>query len=306
MNTLKFSKSSILSTEQHNLEVYCENDVEIFDKKLNIYVPNNLNLFITNICNCKCFFCINSKYTNKDISDDLYYKALNSTLDELNPNDFEITITGGEPTLNKERFVKTIELCYKKGFKFRTVSTNGFNLMSKYKDKELCQYLIENDAIHNINISRMDINNNKRIMGIDPVLDEDIEKLSLFFKMHDAEMRISCNLIDGYVDNMDKILEFVYYYQNLGVPTIMFRELVGVDKGIKLEDVFKTNKGFKFIERLKGNSYDVDVYSYKDNIVKHYIQKDCNVSCVNSFSLRNGILREGFNGEVIKNFLEDL
>ena len=108
MNTLKFTKKTEVSTEQHNLEVFKEIDTKVFGKKINIYVPNNLSLFITNVCNLKCFFCINEQYTNQDDNDQFYYKSLKETLDELSPEEFEITITGGEPTLKIERFVKAV------------------------------------------------------------------------------------------------------------------------------------------------------------------------------------------------------
>ena len=305
MNTLKFTKKTEVSTEQHNLEVFREIDTKVFGKKINIYVPNNLSLFVTNICNCKCFFCINSQYTNQDDSDEFYYKSLEETLDELDPKEFEITITGGEPTLKKERYVRTIKMCHDRGFHFRTISTNGLNLLEKYKGKELCEYMVENGAVHNINISRMDINKNNEVMGNDPVTNKEIERLARFFNNHDAEMRISCNLMNGYVDTMDKILEFVEYYQNLGVPTVMFRELVGVKDSPKMIDTFKPNKEFKKIDYLVGEVYDVEVYEYKDYIVKHYLQKDNSDTCVKSTSFRNGILREGFNGNIIKNFKEE-
>ncbi len=305
MNTLKFTRKTEVSTEQHNLEVHKEKDTKIFGKKINIYIPNNLSLFVTNICNCKCFFCINSKYTNQDDSDEFYYKSLEKVLNELDPKEFEITITGGEPTLKKERYVRTIKMCHDRGFHFRTISTNGLNLLDKYKGKELCEYMVDNGAIHNINISRMDIDKNNEVMGNDPLTNKDIERLARFFKMHDAEMRISCNLMNGYVDNMDKILEFVDYYQNLGVPTVMFRELVGVDNSPKMINTFKPNKEFKKIDYLVGEVYDVEVYEYKDYIVKHYLQKDNSDTCVKSTSFRNGIFREGFNGNVIKNFKEE-
>ena len=307
MNTLKFTKKSELSTEQHNQEVHKDKEIKIFDKKVNIYIPNNLSLFITNVCNSKCFFCINSNYTNQDKSDSFYYKSLKETLNELSPSEFEITITGGEPTIKIERFVKTLKMCYDYGFRFRTISTNGLNLLKKYKGKEVCEYMVENGAVHNISISRMDINNNKEIMGIDSITDNDIEKLANFFNNHDAEMRISCNLINGYVDSMDKILEFVDYYHNLGVPTVMFRELVGVKSSPKMIDTFKPNKEFKLIDYIVAEVYDVEVYEYKDYIVKHYKQKkNNNKTSVKNTSFRNGILREDFNGNIIKNFKEKL
>ena len=305
MNTLKFSKKDNLTTEQHNQKVFKEKNIKLFDKNINIYIPNNLSIFVTNICNAKCNFCINSKYTNKDDKDSFYYKTLKETIDELSPEEFEITITGGEPTIKVERFVKTIKMLHDRGFHFRTISTNGLNLLKKYKGKELCQYMIENDAIHNINISRMDIKNNKEIMGNDSLTDKDIEKLAYFFNNHNAEMRISCNLITNYVDTMDKILEFVDHYQKLGVPTVMFRELVGINNPPKMINTFKPNKEFKKIDHIEAEIYDVEVYEYKDYIVKHYIQKENKSINVKSTSLRNGILRVGFNEDIIKNFKEE-
>ena len=139
-------------------------------------------------------------------------------------------------------------------------------------------------------------------MGIDSISNKDIERLGRFFENHDAEMRISCNLINGYVDTMEKILEFVDYYQKLGVPTVMFRELVGVKNCPKMIDVFKPNKEFKKIDYIVGAVYDVIVYEYKDYIIKHYIEKANSDFSVKSSSLRNGMLREGFNGNIIKNF----
>ena len=152
----------------------------------------------------------------------------------------------------------------------------------------------------------MDIKNNKEIMGSDSITDNDIEKLANFFNNHDAEMRISCNLINGYVDSMDKILEFVDHYQNLGVPTVMFRELVGIKTSPKMIDTFKPNKEFKLIDYIVAEVYDVEVYEYKDYIVKHYKQKRKNNNSVKNTSFRNGILREDFNGNIIKNFKEEL
>ena len=92
---------------------------------------------------------------NTDISNEEFYKSLELLLDELKNLQIEITITGGEPTLNKERFVKTIEMCKHYGFKCRTISTIGTNLMKEYNNKHLCEWLVNYGFTHNINISRM-------------------------------------------------------------------------------------------------------------------------------------------------------
>ena len=85
----------------------------------------------------------------------------------------------------------------------------------------------------------------------------------------------------------------------------MFRELVGINNNLKIKDIFKPNKEFKKIDHLIGDVYAVDVYEYKDNIVKHYIQKDNYNKSVKATSLRNGVLKIGFNEKIIKDFKEE-
>ena len=301
MNTIKFSKRANLTTEQHNLELINVEKEIIFRKEFNVYKPCNLNLFVTNVCHNKCFFCINSKYSNTDIDDCTYYYELERVLKELKDKNIEISITGGEPTLKPDRFVKTMQLCKKYNLHCRTVSTVGLKLMEDYEGKPLCKHMIDNDFIHNINISRMciDEEENNRIFQNRNITNSDIEKLALFFNVNGGEMRISCNIMECGVNSMDSMLNFVDYYRDKNVETIMFRELVG-SNNIKLENILKFDESFQYIETLTGLFYDVNVYSYKDMLVKHYITKQSNnipKDVMFSMSFRNGILQNNFAGE---------
>ena len=297
MNTIKFTSEKELATEMHNLELIKIFDENIFGETFKIYHPCNLNIFISSICQNKCFFCINNKYSGTDISDEDYFKSLKLALQELQNKGFEITLTGGEPTLFPERFVKTMELCKDMDFPCRTVSTTGIGMFQLYNEVPVYQHLVENNFIHNINFSRMhyDEIRNKEILNGNNISNDDIEKLALFFKMHDAQMRISCNLIDGAIDDFEKILYFVDYYRNLGLDSIMFRELQGM-KGIQLSSIVDF-KNFEKLTTLDGAFYIVDVYKYKDMIVKYY-QTKINIrnDVIYSFSLRNGILADNFCG----------
>ena len=307
MNTIKFSKIDNLTTEQHNLEIIDMYDEEIFNNKIKMYHPCNLNLFITNICHNKCGFCINNNFTNTDIDDETYFNTLTLALENLKEKDIEITITGGEPTLNKKRFVETIKLCNDNNFKCRTVSTTGLMLNEEYKGVSLAKHLIDNNFIHNINISRMAIDQeaNDKIFKNKNITNLDIEKLAYFFKLNNAEMRISCNLMKESINNLEKMLEFISFYKNIGVDTIMFRELVGQDE-IKLKDILDF-KDFTYIETLHGVFYDVDIYTYQDMLVKHYItRKDIPKDVIYSISLRNGILCDNFSGKKLKVDLKGL
>lgn len=303
MNTIKFSDIKEQTTEQHNLEITDVSNETIFGKEIPIYHPCNLNLFVTNICQNQCDFCINMDYSNNDITDEQYFMALEKTLQELQGKGFEITITGGEPTINPTRFVKTLQLCKQYGFPCRTVSTTGYGLLTRHEGKPLCQYLIENDFVHNINISRMDIDQNKNdfVFGNKNISNADITKLAKFFYANDGEMRISCNLLEGYVDTFDKMLEFLSFYRKNDVKTIMFREIIGQNTQIKLKDIVDFDRRFSYITTLHSIFYQVDIYRYKDMLVKYYITKEIeNAPFYSSFSLRNGILQDGFTGKIIK------
>lgn len=302
MNTIKFSNIENVATEQTNLENEFFEVATIFGKEYKIYKPCNLNIFITNICHNNCYFCFNNNYSNTDISDELYFQKLTDVLEELRGLDIEITITGGEPTIKKERFVKTLQLCKQYNLKCRTVSTTALNMLSEYNQKPLCQYLIENDFIHNINISRMDIDQIKceSIFGNKNITNDDIEKLAAFFKYNDAEMRISCNLISGHIDNFEKMLNFVDFYRDKTVETIMFREIQGQQDFIKLQNVVNFDDRFEYLKQLNSAVYQVDVYKYKDMIVKYYTQKTLkNNDALYALSFRNGDLTIGYSNNKI-------
>lgn len=303
MNTIKFSKITNLLTERHNLEVLNISKENIFNNEVEIYHPCNLNIFTTNNCQNKCFFCINHKNRNTDISDEEYYNSLEKALKELSNKGFEITITGGEPTLNPERFVKTLELCKKYNFPCRTVSTTGLNLLKNYNNKPLCQHMVENDFTHNINISRMhwDEDKNLEILNGLNITNSNIKTLATFFKLNDAEMRISCNIIPGYIDTFEKMLNFVDYYRKINVDTVMFRELIGrATKSLDSVLELTQENGFDYLRTLDGFNYTVDVYRYKDMLVKHYKTKpNFDKSVIFSLALNNGTLKDNFIGKNI-------
>lgn len=306
MNTIKFSKLYNQTTEQHDLEVETVTEEEFYKHKIHLQHPCNLNIFVTNICQNDCFFCINGRNHSEEneISNKKYYISLEKCLSDLQGKDIEITITGGEPTLIPSKFVRTMELCQKYGFPCRTVSTTGIRLLDDFKGKALCQHMIENNFIHNINISRMHFNEkkNKEILKGCNLTNKEISKLAYFFSANNAEMRVSCNIISGYIDSMEKILEFVSYFENLGVETIMFRELI-MENPLLLPGILDF-QNFNKLDVLYGDNYEVEVYIYKNFLVKHYKTVSKKQKNVNSMSLKNGILRIGFNGEIIKNFCE--
>lgn len=304
MDTIKFSKISNLCTEQHNLKTSKVEKTEIFNQQYFLYKPCNLNIFITNICPNKCEFCINKEYYGQDISDEKYYFSLEKVLCELKDKRIEVTITGGEPTLKKERFVKTMQMCNVYNIKPRTISTTGLNLLKVYDNKPLCQHMLENKFVNNISLSRMHYNDdiNLKIMGHNRLSNDEIEKLALFFKLNNADLRLSTNLIEGSIDSLQKVLEYLKFYSSRGIESVIYRQLVGEYTNLidNIFDEINNSKDFIFIERTSGMFYDVDIYKYEDFLVKCYhSKKNFDKNVIYNLSLRNGILTDGFDGNKI-------
>ena len=261
MNTIKFSKKQNLTTEQHDLERVKVTGKTLFGTDLLLYTPCNLTIFVTEACQNACFFCINRRGNARirlhPLTDEEYINGLTRLFEEIDPADFEVTITGGEPTLDPHRFVQTMRLCRKYGLRCRTVSTTGIHLLSMYEGKPLCQHMVENGFLHNINIGRMhyDEKKNQAILKGQNISNEDIQKLALFYRLNEAEMRVSCNLVKGYIDDFEQMMKYVGFYAGLGVETIMFRELVGDDNIILENIVNKRLRDFNYIKTSRGLVY---------------------------------------------------
>ena len=69
---------------------------------------------------------------------------------------------------------------------------------------------------------------------------------------------------------------------------------------IKLSDIVNFDNRFTYIETLRGIYYNVDVYKYKDYLVKYYTTNDnIDKNIISSLSLRNGILSKDFKTEIM-------
>lgn len=302
MNTVKFADETLHTTEQHDLRRHETAPYEFFGQRMTLRIPCNVNLFVTNRCNARCRFCIAGDERHDRIGHDDYIRTLTKLLDVLDPSLFEITITGGEPTVAPSRLVDTMRACHERSLPVRTFSTNGQNLLAEHEGKPICQHLVENGVTHNISVSRMATgqDENEAIMGARLISDQDIERLAMFFGMSDADMRVSCNLIDGHVDSLDKMIRLVKHYRKLGVPTVMFRELIGAS-GPRLDRVFTPDGAFEATASMHGDGYDVDVYRYDGMVVKRYMTAYSQMprNEVASLALRDGVLMQDFKTTLV-------
>jgi len=319
MNTIKFCKKSDIRKETSNVEDYEINKLKINSKEYNYFSDAQISLYITKKCNANCKFCMNNLekrcLNSIELTDKDYFNMLNKYLDFFKDIKPWITITGGEPTLSN-RLIKTLEILKEKNYKIRTFSTNGTGLLKRVNNKPIIEYMLENNVINNVSISRMSIDDleNRNLMNSkNPLLsNEDLKKISLYSKTNSIEIRLSCLLLKNGVKDLTDMLEFITFYENLGINSIMFRELIPLpytnDSKIDIKNIFKeieNSKDFISLREMDGLYYTVKVYSYKDYIVKCYQEKEnVNQNIIREFVIYpDGKLDNNFDNETIMEVL---
>lgn len=288
MNTIKFSSIYDLKKETNNVEIFDIKDINLDGINYKYYSNAQISVYVTKKCNGKCYFCMNNNEDrfckSKELKISKYLDNLNYMLDKFNDRPF-ITITGGEPT-KSNKLVPIIRLIKEKGFKTRTFATNGTGLFDRFERKTIITHLLENGIINNINVSRMVTNDvdNESIMGI-KLSNREIERIFTYGKINNMDIRLSCNLQKCGVNDLNSIINYVDFYDNLGVDTVMFRELIPFDNKIynankiDIKPIFneiENNNQFKLLRVLEGMYYIVKVYRYKDKLVKCYQEKKNN------------------------------
>lgn len=294
MNTIKFEPAWLPKTETHDVEKYTIKHLEIASKPYDIYSNAGLTIYVTNVCNSDCTFCMNKYEENflcsKEIkNDEEYLKRLEYILQILRPLNPSIMITGGEPTKSK-RLPAVIKLVHKYGYKLRSFSTNGTGLLDVIDGKSVLQYMYENDFLNNINISRHSASPQKNfeIMKTRGDLTENqIREIADFCKNHNMRARMGCTLQKNSVNNLEEMLKYYEYYQKLGMDTVIFREPVSINPNrdgyeryenqavciFSIVDEIESHPDFSYEYTLDGLYYNVKHFYYHDKLVKCYREK---------------------------------
>lgn len=315
MNTIKFTPIEDMRKETSNVEVFDIKDIEINDKKYEYFSDAQLSIYVTKKCNARCKFCMN-RYEGRcgvarELADKNFLRAVDYYLDFFKDIKPWITITGGEPTIAK-RLIPILEKIKDKGFKIRTFSTNGSHLLDLYEGKPIIQYMLENNVLNNVNISRMTVDDteNSKLMGIkkEESNNEMLKKIAMFSNVNNIEIRMSCNLLKNGVKNLDDMLKFKEFYNKLGIKTVMFRELIPLkydgDYKVDIDQVFKEiedNKEFELQRVIEGLYYIVKVYKYHNYLVKCYKEKgNVDKSIIREFVMYpDGKLDNGYDNEIL-------
>jgi MoaA/NifB/PqqE/SkfB family radical SAM enzyme len=187
-----------------------------------------LEVMLTPDCNGICSWCIDK---------DGFRPEKKATVLELidiiiNIKKQNIILLGGEPTLYKElkRLIYTLFLNGRNVY----ITTNGSNLNIPFITANFNGLFGINISIHDYNL-----NENKKITGIN--LNENELKTSVIKlkEMGISEIRLNCNCIIGNIDSEKKAINYINFAKEIGINSVRFSELKNnKDKFIGLEKMF--------------------------------------------------------------------
>lgn len=242
-------------------------------------------------CNANCKFCTFMDSAHK-FNHSKFYEILKELKGKLHVR--KLGFTGGEPTLNYDNFADILSKSYDilGDDTEYSVNSNGINFKRLYSDKKLM------DIIDRLHLSRhhYDDDKNNKILGFNALSTEEIIKLQSNIKNPDF-LQLSCNLIKGYIDNNERILEFLEFANNVnvhrvGLVSLMHVNRYSIDNYINnnltvFNDLHKTkqwsNKGF-----CECSNYIYIPNELNEHCVKLYKKNTFNTSNINNTLTFNG------------------
>ncbi|MDH5755650.1 MAG: radical SAM protein [Nitrospinota bacterium] len=265
--------------------------LSLWGRPARVYTNANLSIVSGQECNADCPFCVEKlRRTNEDgvfekptqAGEAIFLRALDSALDELTPLNPSVSVTGGEPSLDP-RLPEILSLLQRRNARKITVTTNGSGLFERRQGATMLDWITGAGARH-INISRASVDDarNAALMRMPDGLDSaGLGEVIRLASARGTRPRLSCALMDGEVDNMEGVLEYLQFAKRLGADNVIFRELMKPDPATvsrynpvaafcegaraRLAPILRQvsrNDDFRFIRQVMGYYYYVEVWGY--------------------------------------------
>lgn len=268
------------------------------------YDSNIISMYVvlTRRCNTNCRFCeYHSGKSDIDIS--VFEDTLKNVLEQTSIS--TIHFTGGEPTLELDKLKQLCKIIKNIDPLITTsVNTNGTRL----KDLENIEHL------DNISLSRHALTDkdNQDIFRSSTVASlEQIKQFKDKRKLH-----MSCNLIKGYIDSYDKIIDYLELMSSLDVNDVGLVSLMNINEycsehyvnfselDIKETDRFIKNRCFKNVSDTTGKICCMcENYLYRAsnlNLISMYHRYAIkNNEILDYLVFENNQLKQGFNGKTL-------
>lgn len=177
--------------------------------------PDWLEVNLTDKCNGKCKWCIERKgWHPVEIAD---WETIGKQA--ISHGALNIILLGGEPTLYPH-IGELIKMLYQSGKRI-WITTNGSILSPKYIESKLIYLTGINISLHHYDLSK-----NKEITGLKINLDMLVKSIQCL-KKYGISVRLNCNCIKRYIDNLKKISHYILFAKVIGANKIRFAELKG-------------------------------------------------------------------------------
>lgn len=254
-------------------------------------------------CNARCEFCefIDDAY---DFDYEKYCEILEYVKSKININ--RLNLTGGEPTLNYDKFIKVFNLTKERisGYTTFTINTNGINL-----DKLMTNYDIYDRCEISMSRHHYDDKKNDEIFKSKMIEVSDVKNIYSKIKdnVRDKTFNFTCNLVKGYIDNEDDIYKYLEHADDVGIDIVGFVSLMPVNDFCADNFInFNKIKGDRIIRTKQWKNEDSCVcnnYLYlteKGNVIRIYYKNTYKPDSTYPMLVFDGKnLRVGFGGEVL-------
>lgn len=259
-----------------------------------IYANANLSIYSAERCNARCAFCVEelrpasrgtelARQRRTEPDDARWMASLERVLDALAPLDPSVSITGGEPSKDP-RLPAVLRTLAARGARKRTITTNGSGLFDLREGRTALEWIAATGVRH-LNISRAhpDDAKNARLMGFADA--PDVAALRTIVDRARAagtRVRLSCVLVQGAIDDVAGMVEYLELARSIGVDNVVFRQLMKTDprttapnhvvlfsdrRRVALEpllDALSADPRFTFVKQVVGYYYYVEVHRYRD------------------------------------------
>lgn len=213
--------------------------IKVFESYFNLSESNitvnnpNFSIVVPGGCNGKCNFCFWQK--TKPCGN--YINILSETLSNLPSQFYQISLTGGEPTISP--YLKSIlETINKKKFTKVVLTTNGSNLLETIP-------MLEGKVDH-INISRHhfeeDLNNN--VFKARMINNRQLKNVISELNKVGIDVTLSAVLNENLKSKKD-IKDYINFARTIGASQVFFRKPHGTLEPTKVEKAFESYKGFE-------------------------------------------------------------
>jgi len=279
----------------HYCHIFGKENREVDEPYVNLYVRSKF-------CNAKCQFCTfaenASNYNEQKFIDTL--KEITSKVKIK-----KIAFTGGEPTLYWDKFKSAVtiakEMVPDAGL---SMNTDGFRLHQLMEDPI-------SKWFSNIHISRhhFDDDLNNEIFGTKTPSMDDL-KWAQSMTDDKYQIQLSCNLIKGYIDEKEKMYQYLEWVNSLEINSVGFVSLMPVNQYSKdnyigynmknlINERFNVTKEWSYKESCECTNY-IYIPENMREMIRVYHKNTYRPFDINETIIFDGeYVKLGFEGEII-------